>query len=81
MRVDVGEGAALGSVQAVAPARIEIWGGLECTVARIGDEFRDLLVETGHRDRPEDLDHYARSRRANVSEGHPFRSDERPGAG
>ena len=56
MRVDIGEGAASGAVRAVAPPKIEIWGGLECTVARIGDDFRDLLAETGHRDRPEDLD-------------------------
>jgi dTDP-4-dehydrorhamnose reductase len=37
-------------------AGIEIWGGLECTVTRIGDEYRDLVAETGHRDRPKDLD-------------------------
>lgn len=35
---------------------VEIWGGVECTVARVGDDFRDLLVDTGHHDRPEDLD-------------------------
>ncbi|WP_299567041.1 family 1 glycosylhydrolase [Enterovirga sp.] len=35
---------------------LEIWGGLECTVVRIGDRFRDQLVETGHRERPGDLD-------------------------
>jgi len=34
----------------------ELWGGLECTVVRIGDEFRDQSVETGHSDRIEDLD-------------------------
>jgi len=56
LRVDIAEGTAPGGVRAAAPALIEIWGGLECTIARIGDEFRDLLAETGHRDRPEDLD-------------------------
>jgi len=35
---------------------LELWGGLECTVARIGDDFRDQSRETGHRDRIEDLD-------------------------
>jgi dTDP-4-dehydrorhamnose reductase len=35
---------------------LELWGGLECTVARIGDEFRDQTRETGHRDRLADLD-------------------------
>jgi dTDP-4-dehydrorhamnose reductase len=35
---------------------LELWGGLECTVARIGDEFRDQSRETGHSDRLDDLD-------------------------
>jgi dTDP-4-dehydrorhamnose reductase len=35
---------------------LELWGGLECTIARVGDDFRDQLAETGHRDRPGDLD-------------------------
>jgi dTDP-4-dehydrorhamnose reductase len=35
---------------------LELWGGLECTVARIGDEFRDQSRETGHADRIADLD-------------------------
>ncbi|KAA2235747.1 family 1 glycosylhydrolase [Salinarimonas soli] len=35
---------------------IELWGGLECTIARVGDDYRDQLAETGHRDRPGDLD-------------------------
>jgi dTDP-4-dehydrorhamnose reductase len=39
---------------------LELWGGLECTVARVGDRFRDQLAETGHRDRPDDLDAVAR---------------------
>jgi dTDP-4-dehydrorhamnose reductase len=36
--------------------RLELWGGVECTIARIGNEFRDQTAETGHRDRPADLD-------------------------
>lgn len=35
---------------------LELWGGIECTVTRIGDDFRDQLRETGHWDRPGDLD-------------------------
>jgi len=35
---------------------LELWGGVECTVVRIGDEFRDQLVETGHAYRMADLD-------------------------
>lgn len=36
-------------------SRIEVWGGLECTVARVGNLFRDQIAETGHFDRPDDL--------------------------
>lgn len=35
---------------------LELWGGLECTVARVGDSFRDQAMETGHRERLGDLD-------------------------
>jgi dTDP-4-dehydrorhamnose reductase len=38
---------------------LELWGGIECTVARIGDDYRDQGLETGHRDRIEDLDRIA----------------------
>src|SRR5215212_6488979 len=38
---------------------LELWGGLECTVARIGNDFRDQSLETGHRDRIDDLDRIA----------------------
>jgi dTDP-4-dehydrorhamnose reductase len=38
---------------------LEVWGGLECTIARIGDDYRDQSLETGHRDRIEDLDRIA----------------------
>jgi dTDP-4-dehydrorhamnose reductase len=41
-------------LQANAP--LELWGGVECTVVRIGDEYRDQLVETGHAYRMADLD-------------------------
>ncbi|MFO1148410.1 MAG: sugar nucleotide-binding protein [Alsobacter sp.] len=34
---------------------VELWGGLECTVVRIGDTFRDQSRETGHRTRAGDL--------------------------
>src|SRR5918998_241494 len=38
---------------------LELWGGLECTVARVGDDFRDQSLETRHSDRIEDLDRIA----------------------
>ncbi|HEY8592100.1 MAG TPA: family 1 glycosylhydrolase [Sphingomicrobium sp.] len=35
---------------------LELWGGIECSVVRIGDEFRNQVVETGHAARMADLD-------------------------
>ena len=36
--------------------RPELWAGLECSVVRVGDSWRNQAIETGHADRPEDLD-------------------------
>ena len=38
---------------------VELWGGVECTVARVGDTFVDQTHRTGHHDRPDDLDRIA----------------------
>lgn len=38
---------------------LEIWGGHECTVNRIGDTWRDQSRMSGHHDRIEDLDLFA----------------------
>ncbi|RYG88204.1 MAG: glycosyl hydrolase family protein, partial [Alphaproteobacteria bacterium] len=38
---------------------LEIWGGHECTVNRVGDVWRDQTVLSGHQDRIEDLDQFA----------------------
>ena len=35
---------------------LELWGGVECSTVRIGDEVRDQLRETGHFERDHDLD-------------------------
>src|SRR4028118_397658 len=35
---------------------LELWGGVECTVVRIGNDYRDQLVETGHAVRLAGLD-------------------------
>lgn len=35
---------------------LQLWGGLECTVNRVGDSFSDQFALTGHHDRPADLD-------------------------
>ncbi|MES2120301.1 MAG: family 1 glycosylhydrolase [Pseudomonadota bacterium] len=37
-------------------ALLELWGGVECSVVRIGDEFRNQLLDTGHWQRFGDLD-------------------------
>ncbi len=37
----------------------EPWGGIECTINRIGDEYRDQLEETGHYARNDDLEKIA----------------------
>jgi dTDP-4-dehydrorhamnose reductase len=35
---------------------LELWGGLECTMARMRDDFRNQVAETGHAERTGDLD-------------------------
>ncbi len=35
--------------------QMELWGGLECTINRVGDVFFDQMKRTGHLDRPGDL--------------------------
>jgi dTDP-4-dehydrorhamnose reductase len=47
----------------VATARVpswpELWGGLECTVNRVGERYHDQLVWSGHDTRRADLDRFA----------------------
>lgn len=38
---------------------LELWGGHECTVNRVGDLFRDQTRLSGHHDRLDDLDRFA----------------------
>ena len=40
----------------VAAQGLELWGGIECTVLRVGDIWRDQLREAGHYARIGDLD-------------------------
>ena len=35
---------------------LELWGGIECTIARMGSSFRNQIAETGHAERIEDID-------------------------
>ncbi|WP_194721029.1 family 1 glycosylhydrolase [Noviherbaspirillum malthae] len=39
---------------------LEVWGGIECTIVRIQDKFRNQSEETGHSRRPDDLDAIAK---------------------
>lgn len=39
--------------------KIEIWGGIECTINRVNDTFHDQLAFTGHYQRPDDLEKIA----------------------
>jgi dTDP-4-dehydrorhamnose reductase len=34
---------------------LELWGGAECTIVRLDDEYRDQAEETGHRARRDDI--------------------------
>lgn len=38
---------------------LELWGGAECTIVRLHQTYRDQAVETGHRDRRDDIDRMA----------------------
>ena len=40
-------------------SRLELWGGVECTVNRVGDRWFDQLSWSGHDQRLEDLDRFA----------------------
>ena len=37
----------------------EVWGGIECTINRVEDNFRDQLLYSGHYTRPGDIEHFA----------------------
>jgi dTDP-4-dehydrorhamnose reductase len=39
-----------------AVAGLEIWGGIECTINRVGDQFFDQLIYADHYSRIEDID-------------------------
>ncbi len=42
-----------------APEALALWGGIECTVVRVGETFRNQAEETGHHARLDDLDRIA----------------------
>ena len=38
---------------------IEMWGGIECTLNRVGDQWFDQVRRSGHHDRSDDLERFA----------------------
>ena len=42
------------------PDNLEIWGGIECTINRVGDTFLDQLQCSGHYERESDIHEFAR---------------------
>ncbi len=42
-----------------ATSRVEVWGGVECTVNRVGDRWFDQMAWSGHDRRADDLDRFA----------------------
>jgi dTDP-4-dehydrorhamnose reductase len=40
-------------------AQLELWGGVECTVNRLGDRYLHQMVGNGHAERDSDLDWFA----------------------
>src|SRR5690242_7340519 len=59
----------------------EVWGGLECTINRIKDTFRDQLKYARHYERTHDIDHIAAMgirmlRYPILWEAHQHRSEE-----
>ena len=44
------------TVPRAGDAPLELWGGVECTVVRIGDDYRSQIVDTGHAARLGDID-------------------------
>ena len=49
-----------GIMSAASP--LELWGGVECTIVRLGDDYRDQVVETGHLRARDDIDRDGRAR-------------------
>ena len=44
---------------ATLPGKLALWGGLECTVNRVGDRYFNQVERNGHERRPDDVDRFA----------------------
>lgn len=49
----------LGPARPAGRAALELWGGPECTVNRVGDDWHDQTIATGHQQRLGDLERFA----------------------
>src|SRR4051812_5649931 len=49
-------GACEGSGHAAPASPLELWGGIECTVNRVGDQYFNQMRFSGHDGRIDDLD-------------------------
>ncbi len=43
----------------VASGELELWGGVECTVNRVGDHYFSQIERNGHERRPDDVERFA----------------------
>ena len=39
--------------------KLELWGGLECTISRVGDQYTYQLARSAHLTRVDDIDRFA----------------------
>ncbi len=42
--------------QSIAKPPLELWGGVECSVTRVGNDYMDQVLRSGHQDRMADLE-------------------------
>lgn len=54
-----GAGTAEDNPRAFAKSRLQVWGGVECTINRVGDRYFSQLELSGHRTRLSDLERFA----------------------
>ncbi|MDB5935258.1 MAG: dTDP-4-dehydrorhamnose reductase [Massilia sp.] len=47
------------NIPKVAAGEMELWGGLECTVNRVGDNYFSQIERNGHERRPDDVARFA----------------------
>ena len=47
------------AAQTAASQDLALWGGLECTVNRVRDNYFSQMDRNGHADRPQDIERFA----------------------